>query len=152
MVATAPKWKGRPRKVRKKRSNSPGSESNESESSVSTVTSSTRVTSLILSLAPMIPITVMMITTCVCWSRVKTRRWRTESAMSLRRTEPETDPRASKSSCRNCTNSCRLAGHPSVDCPVSDSSNVNITPYFWCTCAPSAATHSQTQSTIYRKH
>ena len=39
----APKWKGRPRKVRKKRSNSPGSESNESESSVSTVTSSTRV-------------------------------------------------------------------------------------------------------------
>ena len=41
----APKWKGRPRKVRKKRSNSPGSESNESESSVSTVTSSTRVRS-----------------------------------------------------------------------------------------------------------
>lgn len=39
----APKWKGRPRKLRKKRSHSPGSESNESESSVSTVTSSSRV-------------------------------------------------------------------------------------------------------------
>ncbi|XP_046450396.1 uncharacterized protein LOC124198559 isoform X2 [Daphnia pulex] len=39
----APKWKGRPKKMRsKKRSHSPGSESNESESSVSTVTSSSR--------------------------------------------------------------------------------------------------------------